>query len=158
METNKYYTPNLEEFCIGFEFEDSYGDGEYAENSIDQLNVKNVISSFLEKEVCIRVKYLDSEDIRSMGFIYGYRKDPDILDTDNHSCNSYQCILRDVDFCNSSRSIDLKMTYLGTENNPCVYRLEMYERNYFEWFPIFEGNIKNKSELKRLLKMIGAIE
>ena len=68
METNKYYTPNIEEFHIGFEFEDSYGDGEYAKNSIDQLNIKDVISSFLDKEVDIRVKYLDKQDLIELRF------------------------------------------------------------------------------------------
>ena len=129
METNKYYTPNLEEFCIGFEFEDSYGDGEYAKNSIDQLNVKDVISSFLEKEVCIRVKYLDSEDIENLGFSQmqlpcDYVKNNYIL---YYNVNKNRVRILDLDIVNEGNAV-------------------------------FNGIIRNKSELKRILKMIGAIE
>ena len=132
MKTNKYYTPNLEEFCVGFEFEDSYGDGEYAKNSIDQLNIKDVIGSFLKKEVDIRVKYLDSEDIESLGFKYCKKSDLATI----YSYKDYF-----IAYYNSGH---ISITEIG----------EMCRRDTI----LFNGRIKNKSELKRILKMIGVTE
>ena len=109
-------------------------------------------------EDCPFSKPITKEVIEGFGFIYNYNADLENMETPEHSCNPYQCILKDVSFCNSSRSIDLKMTYLGTLNNPNIYRLEMYERNYFEWYSIFEGRLNNPIELEFILKSLGVIE
>jgi len=73
---DKYYTPDIEEFHIGFEFE--YLDINTKEWTIEidfttfydydtdsTWNLKKYIDDFK-----IRVKYLDKEDIESLGFKY----------------------------------------------------------------------------------------
>jgi len=88
METSKYYTPFLEEFHVGFEYEykSTFLDGTvktkeqfeanpwnkgvikslydlvYVERVLNGANFKNSLSG-------IRVKYIDKEDIESLGFI-----------------------------------------------------------------------------------------
>ncbi len=159
---NKYYQPKIEEFHVGFEFEilinSSWHKLIFGVDKIKHLELEQFSDDLMKIAHAItQVKILDREDIESIGFIYNYRFNKDLGDTEQHSCNMFQAILKDVPFCNSSRDIDLKITYLGKDYNPNVYRLEMYERNYFEWYPIFEGNIKNKSELKILLKQLEII-
>ena len=127
MEENKYYTPEINEFYVGFEFEDSYGDEEYAKNSIDQLNIKDVISSFLEKEAHIRVKCLDKEDLIELGF----------------------------------KEIGQEEYYLnGDLNSWCIEAI--YNQSIKSYYRIDDGEtqrmfleIKNKSELIKVLKMLG---
>ena len=63
---NKYYTPEIEEFHVGFEFEVfDDDDNTWDLVCIDSQSVLcNVTGLTLEK----RVKYLDKEDIESLGF------------------------------------------------------------------------------------------
>ena len=124
MEENKYYTPEIDEFYVGFEFEDSYGDEEYAKNSIDKLNIEDVISSFLDKEVDIRVKHLDKQDLIELGF----NPDP--------SCERY------YEFNEYQLYVDIHPDFNITiyNDDPII---------------IFQGSIKNKSELIKVLKMLG---
>jgi len=69
---NKYYTPTIEEFHVGFEFEFRHSD--YKEDGWKKFTTP-VFN--MEREDCpfacqtleeYRVKYLDREDIESLGF------------------------------------------------------------------------------------------
>ncbi len=69
LEKEKYYTPSIEEFHVGFEYE-------YSDN-IEYSNwIKHTINNLPDYIDCvedikyelIRVKYLDREDIESFGF------------------------------------------------------------------------------------------
>jgi hypothetical protein len=129
MET-KYYTPNIEEFHVGFEYEifedfDNLPEKEWVKLVWDNqhLNPENMTYPFPIAEDKIRVKYLDREDIESLGF----------NTEDNETCY------------NMEKGFD-------------IYGLYPLEDNLIEICKftntLFKGMVKNKSELKRILKML----
>ena len=137
---NKYYTPTIEEFHVGFEFE--------------HLNFEGKLVSFIEqkrewnKEICdwawldiicddyehdkeevlkYRVKYLDKEDIESLGVVIDLE--------DNVGFEGY--------FKSDS------VIFIS-------YRIDSKHLNILnDGSSLFYGTIKNKSELKVLLKQLG---
>lgn len=132
----KYYTPDISEFRIGFECEvrqqneDGYLDDNLFETFI--CDKDDVLLAYAEYEenpedykLNYRVKYLDGEDIKSLGFkgsdsILSYRKDGINL-----------------------RFLEDSLLIIDHRKKvECVPHL------------IFK-NIKNKSELQQILKMIG---
>ena len=130
----KYYTPTIEEFHVGFEYERDYGSGRFKilkyyptqESLFD-------ISGHIELG-WIRVKYLDKEDIESLRFEY------------------YD------DYYRFKKS-DL---FLTKHKNLIDYNdyIELYNDNnhvFIYWQPncLFDGYINNKSELVKLLKQLG---
>lgn len=80
MENNLYYTPTIEEFHVGFEYE--YMNGDMWEES--EMRIQDYKSdgpdyersdSWFEEEILggirtVRVKYLDQSDIESLGWIH----------------------------------------------------------------------------------------
>ena len=72
MEKSKYYTPEIEEFCVGFECEFK----SYDKNNKEQWDKRVIgIHSFQESSYeqidyksNWRVKYLDGQDIESLGW------------------------------------------------------------------------------------------
>ena len=135
----KYYTPESEEFHPGFEYEILLNSGEW-EPIVFQPNDTNFIHRFTEEswftsEQKSRVKYLDEQDIKDLGWEYVTEYLPD----KKYGWTKFK-IKTDTEywltFYNNSLSID---------NN------EEYE----ELMYYFIGTIKNKSELKRLMKQIG---
>ena len=138
MEDNKYYTPTIEEFRVGFEFEvaviNLIGDNPikwvkqvFDFNLVGHFNCENLVT-YSVPEV-FRVKRLDCDDIIDCGFEY-----------DKYH-NRY---LKD-----SIISITL--------NNGIVH---IKDRSWKDDDTVddtlFIGTIKNKSELQMILKMIGA--
>lgn len=125
MEKDKYYVPDLEEFHVGFEFECLLGDKwfEIKARLHHFCKTKYTEISLMEGGE-LRVKYLDQEDIESLGFF----KWPD---DDIYDLGEFQL-------------------HLGRYDDP--YKVEIYDDNS-EY--CFVGVIKNKSELKKVLKMIG---
>ncbi len=137
---SKYYTPTIEEFHVGFEFEAKFGielSGNRAvyvpgkDMPFDKLTAE--LSDFKEIENllnsdCVRVKYLDKEDIESLGF----KESNEDGEFDVYYGNGY--ILSFIDGIINVRPELITMT------NPESF-----------WF---RGTIKNKSELKRILKQI----
>lgn len=129
---DKHYIPELEEFYVGFEYEclfhfndwrsHTYGSEEevevYGTKELDYL--KRHIKNF-------RVKYLDREDIESLGFK---------IDADYKSINSV--IFSKDDY-----------TILQSDIT------EILISDSFNETTLFNGRIKNKSELKKLLKQLG---
>ena len=83
MKDDKYYVPEIEEFHVGFEYEEidiemKYKNtfyGEYPEVSI--FNYSDCFNSIEEKikDGEIRVKYLDKEDIESLDWGLQWKKD-----------------------------------------------------------------------------------
>src|SRR4030042_2406539 len=78
---NKYYIPTIDEFRIGFEYELCFNN-EWRQFIFDELrwfNHPNEESSLsypaLIKQGNIRVKYLDKEDIESLGFKLSYESE-----------------------------------------------------------------------------------
>jgi hypothetical protein len=143
MEENKYYTPNLEEFHIGFEYEYNYRNKGWFKNILGCEDLTSSNDGFYEhynpfteeieisniRKTEFRVKCLDKEDIESLGFIQDE---------------------------NDSQWFDYK-----TE------RYWIYKENEKDWRWIisdeesevsFAGKIKNKSELKKIMQMLGIYE
>jgi hypothetical protein len=120
---DKYYTPEIEEFHIGFEYEVDWGPFKWK---------KAIYQDYMTADsMCddVRVKYLDKEDIESLGFI----EDPDF-------------------------------TYLHTfkrvRNNISIYTrnwgvFSIVNEDRMKNNIVFTGTIKNKSELKKLMKQLG---
>ena len=146
---NKYYTPIIEEFYIGFECEIKNSSGKVfdweqfkiigvddAEISNNQMDWSFYDSARAINEGQIRVKYLDSSDVESFG--WKQSKLPWQFHNDNsefyffipEGSTNFEILGKDI-ICISSKRYD---------------------------DTIFRGKIKNKSELQQILKMIGVIE
>lgn len=140
METNKYYTPSIEEFHIGFEYERKL----WIENNTKSIWEKrkvlrayeissiDMIIRDVKMDGCsIRVKYLDAEDIESLGFV----KINNMFRLGNY--NTF------IDMATGARIISFDAK-LSTPNSDGT----------FKQYIIFKGFIKNKSELKKVLEML----
>lgn len=140
---NRYYIPKLEEFHVGFEceywnshskkyipfvVEESNYYVDYVGGPDEDYIFKDNYSGFKP----FRVKYLDKEDIESLGFKY-YKTHPGTttLEFEGDKCN----ITFDSEF---SKYWNITITH--TEDGDFTY---------------FHGSIKNKSELKKVMKMLG---
>ena len=129
---NKYYTPEIEEFHIGFEYErHQYEDGNWFKYTVEERDILD----HAEKE--IRVKYLDKEDIESLGFkekslkYYIFNEPSGKLPYWNKVILDFRWSYKDISI------IGIRADDLGMEEGI-----------------LFRGNIKNKSELKKLLKQL----
>lgn len=133
---NKYYTPELKEFYIGFEYEylalGLYEDGPepfwgwYKRTYEDD---ENYIFTEKRDESFLRVKYLDQQDIESLGWKYTPTK------------GSYTLFTKD--------NLELRVNDEPWVNGD-IDILAIGALDYF----IFRGIVKNKSELKRLMDML----
>lgn len=155
----KYYTPKIDEFYVGFEFEymspynDKYSN-EWNAYSVSLIQIENGFSlqniSYIynkskgiinpkyfltgidkKLEKIFRVKYLDKEDIESLGFKYN---------TEYHGDYFYS-------------KEDMELIY-RPENN----WLSIKKSEDTLLYNLFYGKIKNKSELKKLLKQLCIIK
>ena len=150
MEDNKYYTPKIEEFHVGFECEtyihtSTIGNKEGYSNwypiVFGKTNTKyeSLVLGDILHTVNINVKYLDKEDIESFGF----KHDPIRDYGDFREC--YFKLLND----NEGYSLD----YILKEHKIIIKQHKMDKPLII----IFRGIIKNKSELKVLLKQLEII-
>lgn len=64
-ETNKYYTPTIEEFHVGFEYEKQGVDGSWSKEILEVDELKDIKEEMLP---ITRVKYIDLEDLYSLGY------------------------------------------------------------------------------------------
>ena len=137
---NKYYIPEIEEFNVGFEYEyQEYNDDldEYVDFWIKRfLCHLEDFTGEMEDTLTdgrVRVKYLNQEDIESMGF----KLDP-IRSYFNYR-NSFSLI---------NEPYKLSLDHIYNENKIIL-------RGHKVDYPtktLFEGTIKNLSELRKLLK------
>lgn len=137
--TEKYYTPSINEFHVGFECEIKVINGReisWRRQVLRPQDVGVAISKRRDPKMDgpqVRVKYLDQQDIEECGFNYD-------------STLEYQ-------------RKALVVRELRSQNNPwikIVYHLEQHTCTLEDVEGVmFAGIIKNKSELKKILKMIG---
>jgi hypothetical protein len=131
---DKYYTPDISEFYEGFEWEQylSGSNKEYQKMIFTLKDVNFIVNCYLKslQDGWIRVKYLDKEDIESEGFIF---------------------VINDGGWEYFSR-YPKQLSYY--KDRPTEIEISNGE-SYDERETYFQGIIKNKSELKRILKMIG---
>ena len=115
----KYYTPTIEEFHVGFECEMNTTPNNWVKASITLIHFQ-YLNKWLQ-EGLIRVKYLDRENIESLGF---------------RQCESF--------------FYSTKGDYRIYSELERIYQIEdlIYAKT------LFSGEIRNKSELSRLLKQL----
>jgi len=135
---DKYYTPEIEEFHVGFEYEWlNISNSEWLKKTHSSLDC-----SYNSPERT-RVKYLDREDIESLGFI-------PIIPSNIEDKGSYE-----PDWWSTTKTGDgyqiLKCKNYST--NEITYEISYGQHEYRQ--VKFDGTIKNKSELKKLLKQLG---
>ena len=141
---NKYYTPSIEEFHVGFEYEEK-NNKEYRKINYDGSQVLksksyyddhgceyDAIEDDLKLPNYIRVKYLDKEDIESCGcrfiaeeVVFGIG---DIY--------KYDLLLLNAHY---------KITHIPSDNSRLIIKREGINIDLI---------IRNKSELKALLKQL----
>lgn len=129
-----YYTPKIEEFYVGFEYE-SMHKGEWIKDKITQ--VCDIPEDDLEHNNGseTRVKYLDKEDIESLGFTYS----KDMMYALSKFSNKKIHIL--------FNNYDNKIVIMRNDDHMFTEQDTIY----------FSGKIRNKSELKQILKIISVI-
>jgi hypothetical protein len=144
-----YYVPEIEEIHVGFEYEFQGVDCNWTPTGWEKViqtqkgnsygtfgntwlsNFKNIESS------CFRVKYLDREDIESFGF--------------------------ELDQCTKDGCVFYKGNLMTKEEWCLTFGGKTNPKNYLSVTSMknnpnsFTGTVKNKSELKRLLKQLGIL-
>jgi hypothetical protein len=137
---NKYYTPSISEFHVEFECEINANYTttthfiKYIIVENDPFNIPNLL-----KKGDVRVKYLDKEDIESLGFVC--TGDIGIESEFQKYEDNYTWIVLETSFDNEitiEREVDVNKDGYVTAT-----------------YTLFKGKIKNKSELKRLLIQLG---
>lgn len=137
----KYYTPKIEEFHVGFEFEYNNKHNGWEKDSMKFPNNYAFLFDVRTHEDIIRVKYLDREDIESLGWE---------LD---------QTVKGDSFFYHKNYN-------MMSEIEPCLCFTPKQEMNihiYDVSSPLNTKDytallkIKNKSELKKLMKQLNIL-
>ena len=159
MEEIKYYQPEIEEFHVGFECEIKNSSGNVFEwekfkiIGVDDAEISGNImdwsfydSSTAIKEETVRVKCLDQEDIESFGFILTKEySDETVFQKQLDNYSFWEIGLQEDGFTSVELFYQIKM--VG----------KIQPKDTWEHSMKFLGKIKNKSELKRLLKQLEII-
>lgn len=130
--SEKYYTPSIQEFHVGFEYEVNYGNNNWVKESLYSKEQVNVLPFMNTNN--IRVKYLNKEDIESLGW-----KSSDRLIREFY--------IKDKNVVYYLNSIPNGKIHIKQEWNP--YKEVVNTED------LFIGYLKNKSELQRLMKQLG---
>ncbi len=144
MDNEKYYTPTIEEFHVGFEYE------EFETKELTPRHIKKICQAcdmefinaiFIDKlKSIIRVKFLSAEDIESCGF-------KEIPKSEFSSYSSIKFILN-----NGRYYVHLSCLFLSSG---CVIEIQTsVEENSARTLVVHSIRIKNKSELLKLMKML----
>jgi hypothetical protein len=161
---NKYYTPTIEEFYVGFEYEEN---NDFIAGVLEKrpprewykkiLSIENVdkqpnaykdllFYEMLIKNKWVRVKYLDKEDIESLGW-GNYRK----------SVMDWYEIKKDFRLRSGNHGDKWMLLHDRTnefktiDDGDICYNLTIKANIDCQEDTMFEGIIKNKSELKKLM-------
>ena len=140
---DKYYTPSIEEFHVGFQYEDDAsglagGRENWQPSTVMHPNNIIGVQDFL-KSNSIRVKYLDKYDIEELGWEYS-----GMLDVDLHTFKLH---------IQSEPDTDIAKDYFHLRYEDYTQRILITDGKY-EHYRFF-GEIKNKSELMILMKQLG---
>jgi len=141
---DKYYTPESKDLHIGFKYEvASVNSDWYITNWTKKVfNQGDLTSTFIKYPGHYRIKYLDKEDIESLGFVHtGGRLIKNNVDIFSYKKDSF---------------FEYVLKYNYSFNKLEVYKEDL---NYFEAINncLFDGTIKNISEFKVLLKQLNVL-
>lgn len=147
MERNSYYTPSIEEFHVGFEFEIKSSKEEWAETLFSGADSAK-LATILLSEQRIRVKCLDREDIESLGWSFW----------GTGTWNSDKFTLH-IPMSKNERD-GYHLTYYLRHWGGGDISIKLVERGGFSGLEENEKfkvsfKVKNISELRRLMKMVG---
>lgn len=132
---DKYYSPEISEFHVGFEYEEKDREAYIKRITDNDFTFDAEVTRDEINERLLRVKYLDREDIESLGFkLLEKVTDQNVFEKEYGSDNNKIHIITG----GGRRSM---LLLVGNDDIPFV-----------NWVVRFSGNIKNKSELKRILK------
>ena len=138
---SKYYTPSIEEFCIGFEYEISGpGDTIFRKDKISSprefIDMLEYFQGYGAGAEEIRVKYLDQEDIEELGFKLEY------------TSHSSEFVSNEIFYDIFYGKCKIKIHKIDDEKI-LIEKVSTKNKSV-----IFDGKIKNKSELSKILKMV----
>lgn len=134
---DKYYTPEMEEFHVGFECESTYclirdsgSKEEWVKYIFNEENISYLLDAYVQDAYSteFRVKYLDKKDIESCGW----------KDDENGFFRKENFQLLTTDYSHFT-----------------IYRIYYKQGGHRDDRIIFDGILKNISELKIILKQIG---
>lgn len=135
---NKYYTPEIDEFYVGVECETNE-DGEWEYYRIKKYTSLLELDKLL-KLGGVRVKYLDKEDIESLGW-----------KTPIHSLKVFGEGIEYYFKCQNGDNYWLRMDEFVNGSKIKIHNGIDWEDNHI----YADFKIKNKAELKKLMKQIG---
>jgi hypothetical protein len=145
LENSKYYLPEISEFYVGFEYYHGFNSEQdltlYIVNkTYDFKTILNEINNEI-----VRVKYLDKDDIESLGF-------------------KHDQTTKDGAYFYYGTMMDKKEILLHCHNGNSKFDYEDYTKivisdltEKFSDNTLFDGIIKNKSELKKLIRQLEII-
>jgi hypothetical protein len=135
---SKYYSPEIEEFHVGFEFECSNGYKKWVKRT---FNNGECAEQYCYEEDG-RVKYLDADDIISLGFKKA--NIPNVFNNEDHE------IVEGFEYMVDKGNFVLLYHYGA---NTKIASQNIYNEHSGNWTSevLFQGTIKNKSELKKIL-------
>tara|TARA_R110002074_G_scaffold366532_1_gene540490 strand:- start:74 stop:514 length:441 start_codon:yes stop_codon:yes gene_type:complete len=139
---NKYYVPDIEEFYVGFNYESLQDprlpdeDDSWERNTIeDEWDLKTFIGYYCVTHIELRIKHLDREDIESLGF--------------THVASGWYNYTLAITIPHWT---DLKLR-TWKDNEVIITGFRGDEEGI-----LFQGTLKNKSELKKLMNQLGIIK
>lgn len=145
----KYYIPSIEEFHVGFEYELYDPDTE-----IDIIPYKKKLCSKEDLVLTLnnwkyykeyRVKYLDKSDIEALGFEECFSPNKVMYG------DTFNCLDVFKEYCHYI------LEHYIEDNHVLILVNNMETMKPFERIQLFNGNVKNKSELKRVLIMLNIL-
>ena len=151
-DNSKYYTPSIEEFHVGFEYElntqspQNYKDGYgWVKTSIRTDNWRtnmDIVSSGKVDGERIRVKYLDRIDLESLDYemVSEHKFDYDQQDPEFTLLDKYE------------------QHYLDNDGNEIFFTSAQFNDPPRIWLNGIEYEIKNKSQLKLILQWTGILK
>lgn len=147
---NKYYTPKLEEFYIGFEFEtldDNKGWQKSRLVSGRQLDQGIEIGTYNDT-VNVRVKYLDKQDVEELGTEFNKEGFSKHLNVKYLGFNSEKHNIMVAHYLDINK---ISIATLDPSKNPIMLKTNWDDKqvNFIA--------CKNKSELKKIMKMINIL-
>jgi len=159
---NKYYTPNITEFYVGFECEffNNQQDKIWKKEICDEDAVSIAYTTYehgtseWEDNITkvFRVKYLDKEDIESLGFKQiEYNKSFSSSWATQFEKKDYILYLSSIHIDSNSKALLIGISI--KDKVRCLNKDMTYKE-----VSIFRGFIKNKSELKVLLRQLNIRE
>lgn len=143
---DKYYTPDPEEICVGLEVQANSSDPNWLDHTIARHNIEPILYDLNTpgRNQSIRIKYLDEEDFKSLGFTFRY-------ENERHFQTVYTKKIEDHPKGWKNRYNDLIYNF---KSKWLLIAEGDSEIGYEDWETKFAGEIKNKSELKKLLKQL----